>query len=223
MLEAAVVDEVVAELKEIERTSGWRKVLSVAEIVVEKVFSGDAEASRDPRRRSNSLRTIAAHPACPFRKSRLAESVGLYLLHRDEPYIRECERLGPSHVAATLALSPRERHVLLRQADREAWSVRQLRAAVIQLRRKAGERRGRPAAPAAQRAETCLKNAIAALQQSSKILRAAATPTGEEQARLNRLVAEAGSVLDQLTLSVAKRRARRSGVVPAVVPRQVAS
>jgi hypothetical protein len=72
-------------------------------------------------------------------------------------------------------------------AERERWSVRELKQRVVALRRSQGERRGRPALDDEARTISKLKNALADLAQGSK-----------EVQSLDRLSAEACSSLRRL-------------------------
>lgn len=167
------IEAVVADLQQVDRRAGWRRVLLIGEIIVRRVYGGDREACRQPKRRALSIRRIAQHPNCPFRKSRLAESIGVYLLWQDMPRVRACHHVGPSHVAAVLPLAPERQGALLEQAEHERWSVRRLREAVVELRRVGGERRGRPRRDPQDCGQLEVGQAVQALERAAAQLEAA--------------------------------------------------
>jgi hypothetical protein len=169
-MKEAQLEALVADLQEVDRRAGWRRVLRIGEIIVKHVYGGDREACRQPKRRAVSIRRIAQHPNCPFRKSRLAEAVGVYLLCHDMPQIRAYAHVGPSHVAAVLPLEPSRQSALLGRAERDHWSVRRIREEVVTLRRGEGERRGRPRLGATDRAEQELRRAVLALERAQSKL-----------------------------------------------------
>ncbi len=166
MLRPVTIEAVVADLRKVDRRAGWRRVNLIGEIIVKRVYGGDREACRQPKRRALSIRRIAEHPECPFRKSRLAEAIGVYLLQEDLPWIRECEHIGPSHVAAVLPVEFAHQVTLLQRAEGQKWSVRQLRQEVVELRRNAGERRGRPRLDAHEKSRQQIAIAVAALERA---------------------------------------------------------
>ena len=192
------VDEVVARLKEVERSAGWGKVNSIAEILIHGAFAGDLDACRLPHRRANSLRRIAKHPECPYRKTRLAEAVAVYLVCEEAPFVRTCGHIGPSHVAAVLPLSASERLELLRQAETEHLSVRELRRVVVDRRRARGERRGRPALDAGSKASTAARQAVTALREVLDCFEQAGAPDIAELDEITSQLETAAEVLAQL-------------------------
>jgi len=188
------IDAVVADLQQVDRQAGWRRVLRIGEIIITRLYGGDREACRQPKRRAISIRRIAEHPNCPFRKSRLAEAIGVYLLCEDLPRVRTFGHVGPSHVAAVLSLPPERRAGLLERAEGERWSVRRLREEVVELHRVAGERRGRPRRVLGDRAQQEIRTAALALERArteleatqsaaallSRVRRALAVLTGDD-------------------------------------------
>jgi len=158
------LDDIVARLRLVHRSAGWDKVDAIAEVLIDGAFGGDVDLCRTSGRHASSLRRIAKHPDCPYRKTRLAEVMGVYLVCQQAPFIRTCRNIGPSHVAAVLPLAEDERIELLRRAEAERLSVRDLRELVVGRRRARGERRGRPAQDRGTRATAAARRALAALR-----------------------------------------------------------
>lgn len=144
-LEPTLFDQVVAELKEIERRTGIERTLAIGELVLKQFFAGDPAAWRDRRRnKNNSIRRLAERQDCPFCRSALNEAVGVYVAVVELPCVRTFGHICASHVASVLVLPAPERQRMLERAEQERWSVRDLRQKVILFRRAEGERRGRP-------------------------------------------------------------------------------
>jgi hypothetical protein len=140
-----LLDRVALELRDIERRNGMRRTLAIGELILTEFFGGNVSVWRDRRRsKNNSIRRLAERPECPFCKSALNEAVAVYIASRELPCVRTSGHIGPSHVAAVLALPADQRNGLLEHAEREQLSVRRLRDHIVSLRRSQGERRGRP-------------------------------------------------------------------------------
>ncbi len=121
----------VAELQVINRRRGFERTLAVGELILREFFGGEPAAWREQsRKKAQSLRRLAARSDCPFRKSTLNEAVCVYVALLEQPGLRRSELITASHVASVLRLGPAERERLLQQAERERWSVRQLRSQV---------------------------------------------------------------------------------------------
>jgi hypothetical protein len=144
--EGKLVDDVVAELKEIDRRTGIERTLAIGELILNQFFGGDPTIWRDRRRnKNNSIRRLAEREDCPFCRSALNEAVGVYVAVVGLPCVRTFGHISASHVASVLRLPPPERQGILQEAERRQWSVRELRQRVVAQRRAEGERRGRPA------------------------------------------------------------------------------
>jgi hypothetical protein len=143
--EATLLNDVVAELKEIDRRTGIERTLAIGELILNQFFGGDPAVWRDRRRnKNNSIRRLAEREDCPFCRSALNEAVGVYVAVVGLPCVRTFGHISASHVASVLRLPLPERQPVLERAENERWSVRELRQKVILLRRAEGERRGRP-------------------------------------------------------------------------------
>jgi hypothetical protein len=119
------------QLQEINQRRGLERTLAVGELILREFFGGDPRAWREQsRKKANSIRKLALRPDCPFRKSTLNEAVGVYVAVVEQPNLRQASHVTASHIASVLRLTPDERERLLEAAEREHWSVRQLRAKV---------------------------------------------------------------------------------------------
>jgi hypothetical protein len=119
------------ELQEINRRRGLERTLAVGELILREFFGGDPRAWREQsRKKANSIRKLALRPDCPFRKSTLNEAIGVYVAVLEQPSLRQASHVTASHIASVLRLTAEDRERLLEEAERERWSVRQLRAKV---------------------------------------------------------------------------------------------
>jgi hypothetical protein len=121
----------VAELQVLDRRRGFERTLAVGELILREFFGGEPAAwHAQSRKKAQALRRLAARGDCPFRKSTLNEAVCVYVALLEQPNLRRSELITASHIASVLRLGPAERERLLEQAERERWSVRQLRSHV---------------------------------------------------------------------------------------------
>lgn len=165
------LDRVIAELQEIERRTGIDRTIAIGELILSRFFGGDPAAWRDRRRnKNNSVRRLAGRGDCPFSKSALHEAVGVYVGVLALPAIRRFAHVSTSHVASVLQLPESAREELLERAERDRWSVRELRQNVVSLRRTDGERRGRPALDGQVRAIGALRKCINQLNEELRRL-----------------------------------------------------
>ncbi|MET0790878.1 MAG: hypothetical protein ABW061_05110 [Polyangiaceae bacterium] len=157
----ALVEQVVAELRELERRTGIDRTLAIGELILGRFFGADPAAWRERRRnKNNSIRRLASRTDCPLSKSALHEAVGVYVAVLDMPSVRTSGHISASHVATVLRLPASARVRLLASAECERWSVRDLRQNVVALRRSEGERRGRPARDAQMRSLAALRSCL---------------------------------------------------------------
>ena len=167
--EHAVLDNVVAELREIERRTGIERTLVIGELILNRFFAGDPSAWHDRRRnKNNSVRRLAERKDCPFSKSALNEAIAVHVAVLGLPCVRTLGHICASHVASVLRLSPDARQDILEHADRERWSVRELKQRVVALRRAHGERRGRPALDVENRVISKMQGALRELGDGTK-------------------------------------------------------
>jgi hypothetical protein len=190
LLEPAALDAVVDELQQLERRAGIEKTLAIGRLVLTRFFGGNAAIWRDRRRnKSNSIRRLAEREGCPFSKSALNEAVAVYVASLGMPCVLSFGHITASHVASVLRLAPAEREEMLGQAERERWSVRQLKSEVIAMRRADGERRGRPILAAHQRVEALLRTCTEQLKQALDMVRMGAV-SAASRAELQILMSE---------------------------------
>jgi hypothetical protein len=133
----------LVELQDINQRRGLERTLAVGELILREFFGGDPRAWREQsRKKANSIRRLALRPDCPFRKSTLNEAVGVYVAVLEQPKLRDAAYITASHIASVLRLPAEDRERLLDEAERERWSVRQLRSRVRSRGRSgAGESR----------------------------------------------------------------------------------
>ena len=163
------LERIAAELREIAHGSSWSRTLATGELVLQHFFGGKVEEWRTHRRqKESSSRRLAQRPDCPLGKSALSEAVAIYVARKDLP---KCvDELTPSHVAIALRLPAAQGVAILEKAAAGAWSVREMRTEALLLKRRAGERRGRPRFSQARAALSQLKASITALETSIELL-----------------------------------------------------
>jgi hypothetical protein len=197
--EPEVIEQAVAKLQEIERRTGLERTLAIGALVLETFFGGDERLWRNRRRnKNNSIRRLAGHRDCPFCKSALNDAIGVYVAVNILPCVRTFGHITSSHVTAVLRLPASEREDVLRAAENERWSVRQLCEHVTEVRRVEGERRGRPIANEGARVASALRSAVKELESCTNRLQrltALDPETRKELAVLYRQVTTVGVAL----------------------------
>jgi len=185
------LDRVVQELQEIQRGTGLERTLAVGKAVLSGFFGGNPQLWRDRRRnKNNSIRRLAERPDCPFCKSALNEAVGVYVAVVALPCVRTSGHITASHIAAPLVLSDQERSDVLERAERERWSVREIKQQVVALRRTNGERRGRPTASDQERVLTSLKSVSSSLGPAVAQVTRLPRVSGSTRSALEPVIAE---------------------------------
>jgi len=218
--------KIAAELRGITHGSSWSRTLATGELILKHFFAGSIEEWQTHRRHKEaSIRRLANRPDCPFGRSALSEAVSIYVARRDLP---ECvNELTPSHVAIALRLPVAQRLALIEQAVTETWSVREMRAKALILKRSDGERRGRPRFSQARAGLSQLKVSLDALDSSLELLSAATEASADTIALLERALLALESKLDDVRAGVAalagpslRSAPKASLVVPAEVTRK---
>lgn len=172
-LTEAELDHVALQLVQLERTTGWTRILGIGQIVLERFFAGDrARWSSRKRNKSESVRRLAERPGCPLQKTALTEAVGVYILHGDLPTLSQSEHLTPSHAAAVLGLSHAEQRDLLSVAEGQRLSVSDLRSRASACRAQGAGKLGRPPLPGYRKAVTRLTTAVVALEEAQELVQA---------------------------------------------------
>lgn len=143
--DANVLEEVIEQLNVIDRGMGIERTLAIGDLILNRFFGGDPAAWRDRRRnKNNSVRRLAERDDCPFCRSALNDAVAVCVATKGLPCVRTFGHVYASHIAAVLQLPVEDRERWLKDAEKERWSVRELRRRVTEFRRSEGERRGRP-------------------------------------------------------------------------------
>ena len=144
------LDAAVAEIREIDRRGGMERTVAIGRLVLHRFFGGSVEAWRHrSKHKNNSVRRIAQHPLCPLSRSAINQAIGIFVAFQTLACDQTFGHIGPSHIAVVLHLDPRAQRRWIERAEREGWSVRELKDCVTRQRREAGEKRGRPRASAA--------------------------------------------------------------------------
>jgi hypothetical protein len=163
------LERIAAQLREIAHGSTWSRTLATGGLVLKHFFGGNVDEWRTHRRQKEaSIRRLARRPDCPLGKSALSEAVAIYVARKDLPTC--VGELTPSHVAIALRLPVAQRVAMLEKAAAGAWSVREMRTEALLLKRRAGERRGRPRFSQARAALSQLKASAAALETGIELL-----------------------------------------------------
>jgi hypothetical protein len=173
----ATLAAIAADLRVIDHRSGWSRTLAIGELILERFFFGNIRDWQAHRRdKEASLRRLALRSDCPLGRSALSESVGVFVACRELPLERMRDQLSPSHVAAVLKLDAPRRIDVLERAMLCRWTVRDVRAEVFAMRKKEGERRGRPRSSVGHQALTFLRKADASLAHAMSLLDGAMQP-----------------------------------------------
>jgi hypothetical protein len=193
--ELDTLGRVVNELCEIARRTGIERTFAIGELILTRFFEGDASRWRDRRRnKNNSVRRLAEREDCPFSKSALNEAIAVHVAVLGLPCVRTFGHISASHVASVLRVSPEARQSILEVADRERWSVRELKQRVVAFRREQGERRGRPARNDESRVISRMQTASGSIDEGAEQVSHFQTLTPEAVSSLRTL----GSELTQL-------------------------
>jgi hypothetical protein len=167
----ATLAEIAADLRVIDNRSGWSRTLAIGELVLKHFFCGNIQEWRARRRdKEASFRRLALRSDCPLGRSALSESVGVYVACRELPLEGMRDHLSPSHVAAVLKLDSSKRLEVLERAVKRRLTVREVRVEVSGMRKREGERRGRPRSSSARLALTFVKRAGALLSETTDLL-----------------------------------------------------
>jgi hypothetical protein len=120
------VELVVRKLNVICKAATLEFALAVGKLIVDGFFGGDISRcrSRDPRK-DVSLRKLARHPDLPLSRSALYRSIAIYELC-ERLSIRRWRHVSTSHIRLVLPLPTDAQERLLRLAEVNGWTVRQL-------------------------------------------------------------------------------------------------
>jgi hypothetical protein len=203
------LSRIAKELREISSGSSWSRTLAIGGLVLRHFFRGKVDEWQTHRRQKDaSIRRLAQRPDCPLGKSALSEAVAVHVARTELPAF--VDELTPSHVGLALRLPPVQRVEILKKAHAASWSVRAMRSEVLALKRRAGERRGRPRFSAARAVVELLDSARDVTEDSLDSLESALVGVEEAltEARAGlRKLAQASNVNLRGVVSV-------SGVLP---------
>ena len=200
------LERIAAQLRDIAHGSSWSRTLATGELVLKHFFGGNVGEWRAHRRQKEaSMRRLAQRPDCPLGKSALSEAVAIFVASKDLPTC--VNELTPSHVAIALRLPAAQRLAIIEKAAAGAWSVREMRTEALLLKRRAGERRGRPRFSQARAALSQLKTSLDALESSIELMGVADDVDPDTVSLLERAL----SVLEKKLVDARTRVAALSG------------
>ncbi|MBC8068411.1 MAG: hypothetical protein IAG13_08765 [Deltaproteobacteria bacterium] len=159
------LDVLVNELRRLTQAATLDLALAVGRLVVERFYGGSTAAWRLRGRRCASFRKLAARADLPMSASALYRSVAIYELWERVGDVATWKHVGVCHARAVLGLPPVDQEQLLRRAEDEAMTVRQLESAASGLRELRHERRGRPRRPPLQQAALGVRRSLDALAE----------------------------------------------------------
>lgn len=165
------VDRVVGDLRAIDQSTAWGRTMRIGQVVFEGIFRGNAAEWRAKRgNKSRSLRKLIRHPQCPFKRSTLSAAVNVYLFVQECPDARGLDNVTPSHVSLVCSMPMPQALELLTAANAGGWTIREIGERAQSARRSAGERRGRPRAASAERAQTMASRCLRSLEHMNALL-----------------------------------------------------
>lgn len=157
------LDAVVAELRQLTQVATLDLALAVGRVVIDRFYDGSTSAWRLRGRRCTSFRKLAARPDLPMSASALYRSVAIYELWERVGGVAVWKHVGACHARAVLGLPSADQEVLLRRAERETMTVRQLEDVASTLREQRSDRRGRPRRRPLQQAALVVRRSLDAL------------------------------------------------------------
>jgi hypothetical protein len=154
-------------IMELHRTAGIDKAVAIGGYIFGRFYGGSIEEwqSRE-KNKNNSLDRIAAHPDCTLKKPTLHRYVRVYVAVRAQPCVSELKHVTAKHIATVASLPPEGQLQWLHCVSAARWSVEQLQKQLTELRRAAGDNRGRRSDPAVKRAKSALRTAVGRLKRA---------------------------------------------------------
>lgn len=203
------IEDAVAAIRAAAHEHLLSMVIRTGQIVVDIVFDGDLDSCRFDGPRSTSLRLLSerlADEGIDLSPPGLHRAVGVYELDL-RLRVSALKQITATHCYAVLPLPAAEQERLLKLADAEGWTTRQLEAAVRDAETPRGERRGRPPLPRFEKSVNQLARLLADPEDAFGDL---------DDAHLEKLGAErvggiddaAARIIDQLTALREKLRPR---------------
>jgi len=143
------IEDAVAAIRAAAHEHLLSMVIRTGQIVVDLVFDGDLGACQAEGPRSTSLRLLSerlADEGIDLSPPGLHRAAGVYALDQHLS-ISALKQITATHCYAVLPLPADEQERLLKLADEEGWTTRQLEAAARAIEAPRPERRGRPPLP----------------------------------------------------------------------------
>jgi hypothetical protein len=122
------VDALALQLNEICRTATIDLVFRVGEFIILRLFNGSVDSWERGGVRRVSFRTLAKRDDLILSSSALCRAVSIYVLIQRSGGRQHWRHLSASHFQEVLSLPTEQQRALLAEAERERWSVLQLRA-----------------------------------------------------------------------------------------------
>jgi hypothetical protein len=151
---AAVIDRLYHELMALTRQADLLLAVGVGRLLIDRLYGGDFSSWRTRARKDDaSLRALAARfkaaDVLGFSATNLYRAIAVTELVEKLGGLPGVERrrLGLGHYRAVLGVEGAQQVKLLDRAEAKGWSAERLAAEVARLRKKKGERRGRPPLP----------------------------------------------------------------------------
>jgi hypothetical protein len=148
-----VIDEVVREINEMQRSVGLDTALRMGRLIVQRFYGGDLSGWRRHQGKEVSFRKLAARTHSDLRLSPtgLYRAVALYELV-ERLGLRDLRNLSVTHLRLVLGLPEDEQRRLLTRAEEQRWQSSTLEEEAGRLRRRLPKRTGRIPTPPLRRA-----------------------------------------------------------------------
>lgn len=161
--QAPDIDHVVAELRELQRSATLDLTFHVGELIVTRFFGGDLHEWRKRGSKDASLRKLAEHEDLPFSASTLYRSVAIYeVAHRlgGVATWQQWKHVGASHIRTVLSLPAKTQDRLIKDAEKNEWTVRELQEQARNARKGPRSKGGRKPLPGVVKEIRHLKQAV---------------------------------------------------------------
>ncbi len=186
--EPAEIDAIVEQLHALESKIGLDRCIAIGGLILQRFFGGSPQIWRSrSRNKNNSVRRIAQHPSCPLSKSSLSEAIGVYVVVQELPFVRTSGHIGASHVTAVLRLSVEEQRTWLMRAAAEHWTVRELRAEILQNRLNSSPA---PMRPRLHSSVVALRRAVRAFDRATRAIQRANELSANDRDKIGELSRE---------------------------------
>lgn len=191
------IDETARCIRELHRYSGLRFACEVGRLVLDRFFDGRLEQLRHRGPKDASLRKLARHPDLSLSASALYQAVGIFELLERHGGVHTCKHLGPSHLRPLIGLDEQTQARLLLRAERQRWTVEQVKRAAARAGRPR-HKGGRPPLPTFVKTIHSLRRYVDRPEIYFAGANRAAELDDEERAELQRVVRAIRSRCDEL-------------------------